>query len=251
MPKLLHFTEEDYARAAQLEADERITPLNRDEMFKRVIYCLLSSREYFEKQMKVYNGLMAHGFDNPENILSDPEKVAEVSYSTGKAKTKSIINLAEWWPGSDLPEQIIEDVQGDQSRVFDIRADMSKAKIGTGEKCASLFLRMCGYYNIVPLDLWAERLLTFHGYKLDSRVKHITRDPNQPALPGVSIDAIVREDVFKGGLRGKKYLQYEQLFIELAEKYEMAPAKLQMLVYAKFSTWNSVSNGNKQLILCD
>ena len=87
---------------------------------------------------------------------------------------------------------------------------MSEKMQGVGYKFSSLFLRMSGYENIVPIDTWATKYIESRGFKYRNE---------------------------KSGLKFYQYIEYEKKLTKEAKKFNVSPALFQATIYTKFSTW--------------
>ena len=78
-----------------------------------------------------------------------------------------------------------------------------------GYKCASLLLRMAGYDQVVPVDIWALRFLEEHGFK------------------GVRVsDYLTVSGITKG-----EYLKYEKYMSQVAARHRHSPAMFQLILW--------------------
>ncbi|MBU0461403.1 MAG: hypothetical protein KJ574_02330 [Nanoarchaeota archaeon] len=217
--KGLYLHEEDFNLADRIYQEERISPLTSENMFLRAIYCILSAAEHFSKQKLVYEGLINAGLTTPEQIALHPGLLSDIVSKARypNSKERAIAGLAQWWPETDLPARIIADVSDSQQKEFELRNGLAKECPGMWYKCASLFMRMCGYRNVVPVDLWAMRFLRDKGFDI--------RIPSDQT----------------SGLTKKEYMEYEQAFARVASEFGIPPAHFQLLLYAKFSTWKAAN----------
>jgi len=163
------------------------------------------------KHKKIYDNLTINELDTPEAIL-DPKNAESIYFLTGDAifprrKQERLFKFAEWWPKSQLSELLLEDIANSRKKEFTLRDEFAKKAPGFGNKCASLFMTLCGYENVAVLDLWA---LRFMGYEAE------------------------------GGLRQMDYLEKEEKFQEKAQSMDLTPAQLHRLIWCKNSTWKKV-----------
>lgn len=218
-------TEQDYEQAQILYDLEKIEPLTSENMFRGALYCILTSKETYPNLIKVYNTLLTQGMDNPSSILSKPHKITDIARKAGypAKKEKFLKGIAEWWQKTDLPEQIIADIGDKCEREFELRNEIAKPSQapGMGLKCTSLFFRMCGYKNIVPVDVWVLKFLAGNEYHLhqDDQTRH-------------------------RGTSKKSYLQYEQWFSEIARAFGKEPSLFQLAVWCKKSSWQRPENNS-------
>jgi thermostable 8-oxoguanine DNA glycosylase len=211
------FTEHDFRNAQILYEKEQIKPLTEANLFRASLYCILSAAENYTKLMRVYTTLLDNKIDTPENIASNRQTLDEIVGKSRKDKQKKhyIYDLACWWPGSNLPKDIVEDAHNSRQKEFELRNGLAKDAPGLGYKCASLLIRMCGYENIVPVDIHVQRFLKEKGCAV-----RVTDYKTQP------------------GLTKKEYLEYEQMFTEIAKSRNITPAKFQYVLWVKRSSWN-------------
>ena len=213
----VEFTEYDFRNAQILYEKEQIKPLTEENLFRASLYCVLSAAENYTKLMRVYNSLLDNKLDSPESIASNRQTLDEIVGKSRKdtQKKKCIYELSLWWPGSGLPKEIVEDAKNSRQKEFELRNSLAKDAPGIGYKCASLLIRMCGYENIVPVDIHVQRYLKEKGH--DVRVTDYKTQP---------------------GLTKKEYLLYEQLFSGIAKSQGIPPAKFQYVLWVKRSSWS-------------
>lgn len=211
------FTEQDFRNAQILYEKEKIEPLTEENLFRASLYCILSSTENFTKLIRVYRTLLDKKLDTPKSIASNKQSLDEILSETRffNKKQKFVYEFSLWWPGSDLPAQVVEDAKNSRQREFELRNNIADSAPGLGYKCTSLLMRMCGYENIVPVDLHVQRFLKKKGN-----------------------DVRVTDYKTERGMSKKEYLLYEKLFSEIAKSQGIPPAKLQYVLWAKNSTWN-------------
>ena len=187
--------------------------------FTVLLYSVLSHRETFKKHKAQFYDFLRAGLNTSEKILAN-KKIAEKilkNYGFNSHKTKAVFSIAEKWDDLDITNKMRRDkkkVKGNE-----IREEMVDNMYGVGYKFASLFIRMSGYENIVPVDTWAVQYIENRGF--------MNRSPNS-------------------GLTPKQYLEYEQKIFEYAKKFGVSPALFQATIYAKFSTWGK----NSSLFTC-
>ena len=214
---VVEFTEQDFNNAQILYEKEQIKPLTEENLFRASLYCVLSAAENYTKLMRVYNSLLDNKLDSPENISSNRQTLDEIVGKSRKdrQKKKCIYELSLWWPGSDLPSQLVEDAQNSKQKECELRNGFAGKAPGLGYKCASLLMRMCGYENIVPVDIHVQRFLKKKG-----------------------CDVRVTDYKTEKGLTKKEYLLDEQLFSEIAKSQGILPAKFQYVLWTKKSSFS-------------
>lgn len=209
-------TENDLSRAREFEETEKITSLTSEKMFPGIIYCLLSSRNNYDMQMRLMRRLKILNALKPEGVKKCPGAVME---KTGKQYGPLIIKLAEYFPTSGLEELMVNDLRNGHVQEHDIRKKLAKECPGLKEKCASLFMRMCGYRRCVPIDRWALRFLRDMGNEKARR-------------------ALIKYDESgRRGVSGKPYIELEAELIKHAETRGIHPADFQLAIYFKRSLY--------------
>ncbi len=218
------FTINDMRRARNLYINELIRPLTPERMFEGGLYCILTATENYSKQMEAYNRLFEHGMNSPEGIKTNPKKLEKILKKTRfhNERIKKVTKFAQWWVQSSLPNRIIEDIKNGREDEFRIREYLMKHAPGMGRKVGSLFLRMCGYHNVVPLDLWAVRFLEERGI------------------------SVVANTHRKGEIGRKEYLEGERRLSEIARQHGHTPAGLQLLIYSKGSQWKPIEKSHQR-----
>lgn len=211
-------TAKDFENARILYEKEKIFPINKENMFRAGIYCILSAAEKYQKHKSIYNELIENKIDTPENIKKNREKLISIVRKARfpNQKSERIYKFALWWLESDLPGKIIEDVNNNRENEFELRNRFAEEAPGIWYKGASLFMIKCGYENVVPVDLWMLRFLKHNGYDVE--------------LPDYRK---------KSGPKPKEYLEYENILREMAQSYDVSPAIFQFALWSKFSTWNN------------
>lgn len=211
-------SQEDLKTGEFILQRERISPITHTSLFKGAIYCLLSATENYKKQLKVYNSLINRGYDTPPNILHNFDEVKKLIKKTRfpNQKESRILKFSVWWLHSglhsDLSLKILENWVSDE---FLFRNRLAKEVPGFGLKCASLFLNKCGYYNVIPIDIWILRFLKKQGYNV--------KIPDYRTISGI---------------QDKEYYKMEKILIKIAKEHNITPALLQAALWGKFSSWN-------------
>lgn len=209
-------TDEDFKNARILYEEEKIHPVNEENMFRAGLYCILSSAENFKKQKSIYDEFLETKLDRPESIKGDKEKFKQIIKKTRfpNRKEKYVWSFAVWWPESDIPRKILDDIGDGREKEYEIRNEFAENAPGISYKCSSLFMIKCGYENVVPLDVWILRFLHDRG--------HDVKVPDYKTVSGVT---------------DKEYLKYEKIVCEIAEELEISPALFQCALWSKYSTW--------------
>jgi len=218
---MFHLTEEDIRNAMELYEMELIDPINKGTMFLAGVYCILSICEKHEKYTSVFDRVKEK-FHTPEDIINNRSLLRKVIKPIifPNRKAEYLYKFSVWWKNTDLPEEIIEDIQNGRKREFELRDEIAEEAPGMSYKNASFFLNKCGYVNVVPIDLWELRLLEMLGHNVEVSGYY----------------------EIKGGLRRKEYLKYENIIREIARSFEVTP------VLFHFTIWNKYRNLKKNNI---
>jgi len=221
-------TPEHFENAWKLYEDEKINPLTPEEMFRGIIYTILSPGENYQKQMRVFNRLMDYGLNTPKGVLSNEKRLRGIvgtsQYCT--RKIESIYKLSKNWNDSKIPELILEDVRTGRNNSFKLRKIIDKELFGMGYKTTSLFLRMCDYLDIAIIDM------------------HVLR-----GLEGLVKGFEVTEEMLIRGISDKKYLEIEKLIVKLAEEVGVETAIMSMAIYHRDSHYRQ--GHQKEIIFPD
>lgn len=201
---------EDYSKVIERYSTE-------DFLYSALLYSTLSHREKFNQHKKQFNEFLSNDFWTAESIIKNKQKVEEIlkNYGFSSKKIPMVLSTAEQWSGLNLTERIRNDER--KNLGFLLREEMVKKMFGVGYKFASLFLRMSGYENIVPIDSWATKYIESRGFKVRESKHGYT------------------------GFTPKQYLKYEKRLTKYAKKFNVSPVLFQATIYAKFSTWKKDS----------
>ncbi len=182
--------------------------------YSALLYSILSLREKFNQHKRQFNEFLSNNLQTAESIIKNKEKVEEIlrKYGLSKIKIPMVLSTAEQWNNLNLTERIRNDKIKDLG--FLLREEIVEKMFRVGYKFASLFLRMSGYENIVPIDTWATKYVESRGF--------IYRRKDSGLLP-------------------HQYLKYEKKLTKYAKKFNVSPALFQATIYAKFSTWKKDS----------
>ena len=193
---------EDYSKMVQTYSKE-------DFLYTGLLYSTLSLKAKFSDHEKQFREFLNQDLWTAESVLENKEEVEEILNKYGlKKKSKTVFSTAQEWRGLNLRERMREDSNFELG--FQLRDEMTKTMYGVGDKFASLFLRMCGYEELVPVDSWATKYV-------ESRITPLRHK--------------------RSGLKHPQYLIYEQFLTKEAKKFGVSPAHFQAAIYAKFSTW--------------
>jgi thermostable 8-oxoguanine DNA glycosylase len=223
--RLLHPTELRYAR--ELADRERINPLTEGELFKSCIYTILSIRENYAKQMKMFDELKRNGLDTPHSILENQELMTRITKKSMR-KPELVYNFSKWWVDSDWKSRFLEDMLHGGKNWYDLRGELAENSHGMSYKSASLVVEMCGCDDVVVADVWTLRYLIHHGL----------------------IPERFDKQKVKRGITKKEYLTIiEPPFMKKAEEFSTKPAILRRCIWVKNSTWSRTKGGIDQLVL--
>ena len=155
----MNLTEKDIEKGKRIHKFEQLPSITSDSMFAAGIYCILSSREFFEKQVQVYHNMEINNMITPKMMLADTKKLREcVSSIRAPNQTHDrLIGYAYWWTHSDIPKKIIKDANNGHDHGVYLRNKLAAEAPGIGLKIASLLLIKAEYENISALDVWLLR----------------------------------------------------------------------------------------------
>ncbi len=201
---------EDYSKVVERYSKE-------DFLYSALLYSILSRREKFNQHKRQFNEFLSNNLQTAESIIKNKEKVEEIlkNYGFSNKKIPMVFSTAEQWNDLNLTERIRNDER--KNLGFLLREEIVEKMFGVGYKFASLFLRMSGYENIVPVDIWAIKYIENKGFIYRGK------------------------DNSGSGLTPKEYLKYEKKLTKYAKKFNVSPALFQATIYAKFSTWQKDS----------
>jgi len=248
MVQLIKFGAKDFERAKALQDRERIDPINSDTLFRSAMYALLSARETYVKQKKIYDYLLSEGLKTPRDILERPDELSVIERMVmfGRKKRKYLYGLAEYWYTSDISETILKDIGDGRTKEFDIRNRIAKEAPGLGYKCASLLLNNCGYENVMIIDILKLKILYNFGYP----IKPYEHKPkNAEVASKLKHHGKLGEGVYmdRGISSRKEYELYESFLRDLASKHDVTPYWFNQLTWAKESTLKKKNAIDQQL----
>jgi len=174
----------------------------------------LSHRETFDKHKKQFNDFLNADLNTAGKILANKEVAERIldKYGFSSHKKKAVISIAENWNRLNITNKMKKDKK--KQKGFEIREKLVENMHGVGYKFASLFIRMSGYENLVPVDTWAIQYVESRGF--------VNRN-------------------LTSGLTPKQYITYEKKLIDYAQQFGVSPALFQATIYARFSTWGKNS----------
>jgi len=212
---------DDELKEAQVLCEkERIDPLTKENMFRAGVYCILTAGENYQNLKKVERRLLNAKFDTAESVDGGGKELSDILRNTRfhNNKERMVRGFAKWWLKTPLPSKILDDIPQGRKKEFELRNNLAKFAPGLGLKCSSLFLRMAGYLNVVPIDIWALRYLV-----------------------GQNFDVTVSDFKTKSGISNKEYFRCEKKFSEIAREKGFHPAMYQVALWCKVSTWTRES----------
>lgn len=212
----------DLEKGREIIESERIKPpLNTEKIFSAAVYCILSAAEKYQKIKPVFLELEKQHLTTGSKIIEEKEKFKNIIKAIRFANTKEkhIYELVEWWDGSNIPKELVEDGNGLKKREFELRNELAERAPGLSYKSASFLMTKCGYENVVILDIWIIRFLKNKGYEV--------KLPDYRKISGPT---------------KKEYLIYEKNFQKIAEEYKITPLELQAAIWGKYSTYNKTNN---------
>jgi thermostable 8-oxoguanine DNA glycosylase len=205
---------EDYSKVAKRYYAPGDGIFSGGMLFSALLYSVLSWKEKFRQHKKQFNEFLEENLWTAKEVLENPETVEKIlkKYGFNKKKIKIVKSAAEAWNKLNLQERI----RGDERVTlgFQLREEITESMHGVGYKFASLFLRMCGYEDLVPVDSTALEYAESRGFKFRHK---------------------------DSGLKPGQYLQYEKFIATEARKFGVTPAHFQATIYAKWSTWKKDS----------
>lgn len=218
----MNLTHKDIEKGRKILEFEKLKSVTSDSVFASGIYCILSSREFFKKQIQVYHNLEINNMITPKSILADTKKLREciASIRAPNQTHDRLIGYAYWWTHSDIPKRLIADANnGHNSAVF-FRNKLSKEVPGVGLKIASLILIKAGYENVSALDVWLLRWLNKEfGFKPSGSRENISNP--------------------------KEYAEAEKLLEPICKEFEASQALIQCSIWGKSANW--MNHYQKQL----
>jgi endonuclease III len=221
------FTDEDWERAHIIHEAEIIDPLTPKSAFNALAYSILSQRETYEKQVKMYDKLRLIGMLDPQSMLAEQERFGKILRVHGaslfKDKKKRLLSLAEFWTKDNnvYPIKMIADVTGTQEYMDELRDELIQVH-GIGLKTASLAFIKYGYTGCASLDVWNIRYAHSEGI-----------------LEKVGLDKKVVESRLE--IPKQFYKKVEQEMNKIAQGYGVNLACLDACIWGKYAKWSEES----------
>lgn len=215
--KKFTLNEKDYSNAKLLLEQEHISPLNKEEMFRAGLYCILAQAERYDKQIRIYRRLLDDGIDTPDAIIKKKEQLHLILKRSHfpNMKEERITGFAAWYAEDALPYLIMNDASNGHKNGVKMRNKLAETAPAMSYKSASLFMIKCGYEDVIPIDLWVIRYLIELGHDL--------RKPDYTTVGGIT--------------DSKKYLELEGVLRKIAKKNGVSLALFQAALWGKFSKW--------------
>lgn len=212
----MNLTFKDIEKGKKILKFEQLKVVDSDSVFAAGVYCILSSREYFEKQVKVYRTLEINNLLTSTAILADTKKVRK-SISSIRAPNQTLdrlIGYAYWWNHSQIPIHLVKDANNGHDKGLFLRNKLANEVPGMGLKVASLLMIKAGYNNVSALDVWMLRWLKNEfGFIPSGKKENITNI--------------------------KEYREAETLVDRVAATFKISQALTQCSIWGKSAVWNS------------
>lgn len=213
---MTNLTLNDIEKGRKILQAEKLKVVDLDSVFASGVYCILSAREFFEKQVKVYRNLQINNLLTSKAVLSDTKKVRECisSIRAPNQTLDRLIGYAYWWNHSDIPKRLIADANNGHDNALYFRKKLADEVPGMGLKIASLVLIKAGYENVSALDIWMLRWLKNEfNFVPTGKKENITNI--------------------------KEYLEAEKLLEPVMEEFNITQSHLQCSIWGKSAIWNS------------
>ena len=244
-----------HKRAEEIWGKELIRPLNGENLFVAAIYALLSARENVPHLNFMMNELKRNGIITPQDIRQQEEAVKLIVPGD---KARFMKKMSNWWEQKNLSKRIIEDYNGPRINAVNFREEFKEGRTGLGNKCSSLFLRMVGYEDIAPIDIWAIRYLRDKGYNVFNPDKNDMSGATKRRAPkpmpfqrkfGFFEKTKSMRRYYQTAPTDNEYRKYESWLAKEGRNYGFSVAKFQCLLWAKYSTWKLGKPDEKQIKL--
>lgn len=209
---MIGFSKEDFEIGERMMASELIDSYDDPSLYRAGLWVIISSRENYEKQYRVYLTVLNRGFDNAQDVLDDEEGLKQAVQNAvyPNIKAERVYRFSKILIEGNLGERIRRDIENNRRDGFGLRNELGKSVPGMGLKVASLFMLKLGYKDLVPVDVWMLRYLQEEGINAD--------DGRTPSW--------------------SEYFEYEKMIANWAiEFYGVSPAMLQCIWWAKASGW--------------
>ncbi len=230
-------TQKDIELGQKFYQEERIYPLNLENMFKGGLESILSRAEKFIKQKRLFNILLENNLDTPEKIIDNLPKLENLFQNSDykpvypEKTVKNIFLFSSWWSNSNLPWEIIESKSKQDGKTgIEFRDRIAKLKSpdkapGMGAKIASLFISLCGFEDVVIIDQHMCYFLEDHGHfpwKMPDRKE-------------------------RGGLWLSRYKDLEKIMTNMAIERDLSPTIFQLSLWNKYRQRNNKHKNQDKL----
>ncbi len=211
--------------------------LSDNGLFRGMAYCLLTPFQQYDGQIMGFG--IIRPFCSPETAFANQEGIGQALKNSGvlfhEQKAKCISELGRRWESLNLLNAVETGIKSGAESEILLRKFIVNYVSGFGYKTASLFLRMSGAECLVPVDSWMLGMLYLHGYPCE--IPRAKRN-----LPRWRTD-VLSPKLRKQALSGRKYLEAEEMALDLAKKYGVPGHILQLAFYTKKSSYQSMSSG--------
>lgn len=212
--------------------------LTEEGLFRGSLYSLLTMRQTYGVQMKIYNKLLEQGFDDPIKIIAEEDAFSEIIKSAGLTQVQTgLIELAKKWKDLNWFEKINNGLGESKEQERVLRKEIMKA-YNFGEKTSSLLLEMCGAKHLFVVDAWMMGMLYFHGYEFNVELTYVHEDKKSK-----------KKRVLKRPPEGKTYELAEDFTENLADKYVVSPQLCKLAYWVKRSAFRRTEAKSNQLKL--
>jgi thermostable 8-oxoguanine DNA glycosylase len=237
----LVLTESNFKEAGAMHERESAVVLDRAKLsdnglFRGMAYCLLTPLQQYDGQAKGFGSI--EPFCSPEKAFANRKGISQALKNSGVLfhgqKARYISELGRRWESLNLLNAVEVGIKsGGESEIL-LRKFIVNYINGFGHKTASLLLRMCGAEYLVPVDSWMLGMLYLHGYpcEIPRAKRNLLRWKTNVLSPKLR----------KQALSGRKYLEAEEMALDLARKYGVPGYVLQLAFYTKKSSYQSMGS---------
>jgi thermostable 8-oxoguanine DNA glycosylase len=231
-PEQLELTQEDFTNGRIVFERELIKPLTLGNSFRHGIYIILSSGDNTNKLNLIYDALIDEGYTMPKDFRRSDRRLMRILRRQGWQDTKipRIMNFAEWFVTSSLPQELIKDAKCKKKNEYELRGRIAREALGMGYKGGSLWLNQHDRKNVVCSDLWAQRYLEALGCPIKISNFKTVGAPSRKGyytqecwLTNLAIQREVAPAIYRDAIWAKRFY-WRKLVTEqsLAGKYKLA-----------------------------
>ena len=211
------FTPKDISNGEKLYQSVQIKNINKKTILQAFVFSFFSRADLLQKNESVYKALIKEGFDELEKACQNGASLTKI-INNARYPNESFmdyVSFLNWFHylEADFYKELIEDINQDRKREFEIRNKIAQKVPGINLKIASLFLNKFGYANVVPVDINVQNFLARHGIK------------------GVS----VTDYKTVSGFYESDYLKAEKIIGFMAKDLDLPPAVFQCVIWDKHS----------------